>query len=107
MRMILAATATAIAVLTTGAHAEVPAFDAQCPGGVNVRAEAGGPVTFDGRAAEVEMTGDTTYEATRKKDTATITVHEDGSAAVSFEGGHTIGGACTLIRSSSPTESDS
>lgn len=96
MRTILAAAATAAVTLAGAAHAEIPAFEAHCPGGVVVRAAAGDAVTFDGQAAEVEATGDGTWEASRKKDLATISLGADGAVAVSFEGGHTIGGACTV-----------
>ena len=55
---------TAFAVCLAGtANAGIPLFNATCPGKIEVHADEGGPVFFNGKKAKLKKSNDNYYEA--------------------------------------------
>jgi len=47
-------TAAVLLLAATASHAAIPQLNAQCPGGIDVHADAGGPVFVQGREAQLK-----------------------------------------------------
>lgn len=68
----------------TAAYADIPFFNATCPGNIEVHADEGGPVYFSGSEAKLHRFNANYYEATHGPVTVSISVNPDGSVAVSY-----------------------
>lgn len=86
MRDVLCAAVLAGAVLgvVDVAHADVPFFNATCPGHLEVHADEGGPVYLNGSEAKLHRFNANYYEASHGPTTVSISVNPDGSLAVSY-----------------------
>ncbi|MES5048730.1 P-loop NTPase family protein [Rhizobium nepotum] len=96
-RTILAATFSFAVLGDTGtAHADVPFFNATCPGHVEVHADEGGPVYLDGNEAKLRRFNSSYYEASHGPMTVSIGVNPDGSVAVSYTRQGSGNGICQI-----------
>jgi hypothetical protein len=87
----------ALCLLTaTAAQAKMPFFNATCPGGIEVHADAGGPVYVNGNEAKLKTFNANYYEATYQRTTLSISVNPDGTADVSYKTRGGGNGVCTL-----------
>lgn len=66
------------------AVADVPFFNATCPGHIEVHADEGGPVYLNGSEAQLHRFNSSYYEATHGPMTVSIAVNPDGSIGVSY-----------------------
>jgi hypothetical protein len=80
------------------AHAGLPSFNANCPGGIELHADEGGPVYFNGNAGSLKKVNDTYFEATGAGITAEIMISPDGSTSVTYTGKGGANGVCTLVK---------
>lgn len=86
MRTIIATSllAGAIAGFATSASADVPFFNATCPGHIEVHADEGGPVYLNGSEAKLHRFNANYYEASHGPMTVSISVNPDHSVTVSY-----------------------
>lgn len=85
MRMIIAGLAAGfLSLLTSEASAEVPFFNATCPGQIEVHADQGGPVYIDGRQTRLKRFNNSYYEASQGRMTVSISVNPDGTPSVTY-----------------------
>jgi hypothetical protein len=86
MRTLIAtlAFAGALAGFAGTARADVPFFNAVCPGHVEVHADEGGPVYFNGSETKLHRYNANYYEATHGALTVSISVNPDHSVSVSY-----------------------
>lgn len=95
---------TAVLVAAT-AHAEMPAFQAACPQGHVVRADAAGTVRVDGVVARVERFNPQYTEATVAGITYTIGTAADGTGLqVGDNRPGSAGGYCTIVSASAASD---
>lgn len=80
---------------TSGAQAKVPLFNATCGGGIEVHADAGGPVYINGKEAKLTKMGDG-YMAKLGHDSIDFFVNPDGTVTASWTGQHGANGICTV-----------
>ena len=80
----------------TAAQAKMPFFNATCPGGIEVHADAGGPIYVNGSEAKLRTFNANYYEATYKRTTLSISVNPDGTPDVSYKTRGGGNGVCTL-----------
>ena len=86
---------TALLAATGAANAaSLPKFDVTCPGELNVRAEAGGPVHINDKPATLSKFSEQYYEARGEGVTIAISLKADGSSTVSSTGKEGATGAC-------------
>lgn len=90
--------AVAFVALGTAADATVPFVNATCGNGVEVHADAGGPVYIDGKEAKLHKSNDSYYEAKLGHVTISLSVNPDGSADVSYTGKGGANGVCQVAR---------
>ena len=74
----------------------IPLFNATCPGGIKVHADAGGPISINGKEGVLKKLNDTTFEATGSGVTISLSIGADGSPAVSYTGSGGTNGPCRL-----------
>lgn len=75
---------------------DVPMFSANCPLGVVVHADAGGPVLINGQEAELREFNPRYYEARRDGRTISIMLAADGTPSVVYTAPGGANGTCTL-----------
>lgn len=75
-----------VTLATAGtARADVPFFNAMCPGNVEVHADEGGPVYLNGSEAKLHRyNSNYYYEASHGPTTLSISINPDGSVTVSY-----------------------
>lgn len=73
-----------ITMSATAAYADMPLFNATCPGNIEVHADEGGPVYFNGSEAKLHRSNANYYEAVHGPVTVSISVNPDGSVTVSY-----------------------
>ena len=80
------------------AAANVPMFNASCPGGADIHADAGGPVYVNGRETQLQRFNDNYYEARDAVAGITLSISRtaDGGVDVSYTGKGGANGICTL-----------
>jgi hypothetical protein len=71
-------------LLASAAQADVPFFNATCPGNVEIHADEGGPVFLNGAESQLHRFNSNYYEATHGPMTVSIEVHPDGSVGISY-----------------------
>lgn len=71
-------------VLSAEAHADVPFFNATCPGSIEVHADEGGPVYLNGSEAKLHRFNSNYYEASHGPLTVSISVNPDRSLSLSY-----------------------
>lgn len=87
---------TALVLVAAGAaQAKVPLFNATCGGGIEVHADAGGPVYINGKEAKLTRVGNG-YMAKLGHDSIDFFVNPDGSVTASWTGQHGANGICTI-----------
>ena len=94
MKTLLAA--TALVALAGAAQANVPFFNATCPGGIEVHADKGGPVYINGHQAKLKKYNSKAYDATHASVTISFSINPDGSVMASYTGKHGANGICTV-----------
>ncbi|MDQ7990127.1 MAG: YsaB family lipoprotein [Candidatus Dactylopiibacterium sp.] len=80
---------------TTGAHAALPRLNAECPTGLSIHIDAGGPVYINGRQAALRRMNDNYYEARQGNATLSISLAADGTPSLSYTRDRA-NGICTL-----------
>jgi len=93
MRM-LAIAALALAATTTSTYAAIPLLNLTCGDGIEVHADAGGPVFIDGKESTLKTFNENYYEATHDGTTVSIAINPDGSPNASYTGRHGVNGVC-------------
>lgn len=83
-------------LLASGAQAQVPFFNAACPGRVDVHADEGGPVFINGKQAKLKRFNNNYYEARLGKLTISISLNPDGSPDISYTGAGGANGVCRI-----------
>lgn len=89
----IASLAGLLTTVASTAHADIPFFNAMCPGQVEVHADEGGPVYLNGSEAQLHRFNASYYEAAHGPMTVSIQVNPDGSIGISYTrrgGGHGI-----------------
>ncbi len=76
--------ACALFSFSAAARADVPFFNATCPGGVEVHADEGGPIYLNGSEAKLHRFNSNYYEATHGPMTVSVSVNPDSSVTVSY-----------------------
>ena len=74
----------------------IPFANAECPGGVSIHADEGGPVYVNGKEAQVKRFNDNYYEASRNGVKYSINKNADGTVGVSYTGPGRDNGICTI-----------
>lgn len=84
--------------------AAVPFFNASCPGGLDVHADAGGPVYVQGREASLKRFNDRYFEARDAQSgvTLSITTGDDGTPQISYTGRGGANGICQVSSNGGP-----
>ena len=77
------------------AQAKVPLFNATCGGGIEVHADAGGPVYINGKETKLTKVGDG-YQARLGDDSIDFFTNPDGSVTASWTGKHGANGICMV-----------
>jgi len=80
-------------------NAGIPFFNATCPGGIDVHAEEGGYVYFNGKQAKLKKLNSEYYEATGSGITLSIAINPDETVTLSYTGKHGANGVCTVTDS--------
>ncbi|AVO28669.1 DUF3011 domain-containing protein [Stenotrophomonas maltophilia] len=97
-----------VALLSTAfvapAMAAVPFFNASCPGGIDVRADDGGPVYVQGREAALKRFNDRYFEARDANSGITLSIsnNEDGTPQISYTGRGGANGICQVSTTGTP-----
>lgn len=91
------------------AAAGVPMFNATCPGGVEVHADEGGPVYFNGKEAQLKRFNDEYFEARDAGADFTLSISRtpDGGVSLSYTGKGGANGVCSVSGASSSSSSSS
>ena len=76
--------------------AKIPFFNAECPGGISVHADEGGPVYLNGEEAAFTSFSPTYFEAKLAETTVSVTTMPDGTLDVSYTGAEKANGVCRL-----------
>jgi hypothetical protein len=74
----------------------IPFFNATCPGGIEVHADEGGPVYFNGKEGTLKKVNSDYYEATGSGITLSISLNPDQSVSLSYTGKHGANGVCNV-----------
>jgi len=92
------ATALLCSAFAAPAMAAVPFFNATCPGGLDVHADAGGSVYVQGREAALKRFNDRYFEARDAQSgvTLSITTAGDGAPQISYTGRGGANGICQV-----------
>ncbi|MBD9483206.1 hypothetical protein IB229_09500 [Pseudomonas sp. PDM14] len=89
-------TALFLLVVATGASAQnLPAIDFTCPNDIRVQAEAGGPVTINGKQATLHKFSEQYFEAKNAVVTISVSLDDSGSPTASYTGKHGVNGVCS------------
>jgi len=83
-----------LALLAGTVQAGIPLMNVTCGSGIEVHADAGGPVYIDGKEAKLKKFNDNYYEASRQHTTISISINPDGTASASYTGAHGANGIC-------------
>jgi hypothetical protein len=86
---------SALVLAASAAEAKVPMFNATCGSGIEVHADAGGPVYINGKEAKLTPVGDA-YQAKLGDDSIDFFVNPDGSVTASWTGKHGANGICMV-----------
>ncbi len=78
------------------ARAEVPFFNAVCPGNVEVHADDGGPIYVNGRETKLRRFNNNYYEAKLESLTISVTVRPDGTPDISYTKKGGVNGVCNV-----------
>ena len=81
------------------ATAGIPLFNATCPGGIDVHADQGGPVYFNGKEAKLKKVNKDYYEATGSGITLSISINPDETVTLTYTGQHGANGVCNVTES--------
>lgn len=106
-RLLVSSFALGLALLASPARAEIPFFNASCPGGVDVHADAGGPVYVQGREAVLKRFSDAYVEAKDPQSGLTLSVSRDadGAAQISYTGRDGSNGICQVTATAAASAS--
>lgn len=74
----------AVIGISHSARADVPFFNATCPGHIEVHADEGGPIYLNGSEAKLHRFNSNYYEASQGPTTVSVSVNPDGSVSVSY-----------------------
>ncbi|WP_354044158.1 hypothetical protein [Devosia sp. UYZn731] len=74
----------------------MPFFNAICARGIEVHADAGGPIYINGKEARLKTFNANYYEASRNGTTISVSINADGSPSVSYTGRGGANGVCNL-----------
>lgn len=78
------------------AHGGMPFFNATCPGNIEVHADQGGPVYFNGQQTRLKKVNNNYFEANGSGITLSIAINPDGSPNLTYTGRHGANGVCQL-----------
>jgi hypothetical protein len=97
MRKLMSAAAVVFA--PTLAHAAIPMLNATCPGGIEVHADAGGPVYINGKESKLRKSNNNYYEAKGSSVVVSISIGPDGSPTLTYTGKRGANGICQITDS--------
>jgi hypothetical protein len=86
----------AVGLLSAVANAGIPRLNATCPGGIEVHADAGGPVYINGNQASLRRSNNNYYEASGSGVKISISINPDGSPTLTYTGRHRANGVCKV-----------
>ena len=75
---------------------QIPLVNATCPGGIEVHADAGGPIYVNGKEAKLTVFNDNYYEAKHHHVVISLVINPDGSPDVSYTGKGGANGVCAI-----------
>lgn len=78
---------------------DFPFFNATCPGGIDVHADEGGYVYFNGNQAKLKKINPEYYEATGSGITLSIAINPDETVTLTYTGKHGANGVCEVTDS--------
>lgn len=78
------------------AQAKIPFFNATCGNGVEVHADAGGPVYINGKEAKLKKFNSKAYEASHGHNTIDFSINPDGSVMATWTGKGGANGICQV-----------
>ncbi|MBB4863142.1 hypothetical protein HNP46_001989 [Pseudomonas nitritireducens] len=81
-------------IVVQPAFAAIPMLNYDCPDDIQVHTDEGGPVYINGKEAKVKQKNDKYIEARGDGVTISISLNDDGSAAVSYTGAKGAHGVC-------------
>ena len=91
--------ATFACLATVGAaHAAIPFFNATCPTGIEVHADAGGPIYINGAEAKLKTFNKNAYEAKHGHVTLDLTINPDGTPSLTYTKDGGANGICTIAK---------
>lgn len=93
-------------MLSCGAQAALPGFNAECPGKLDVHADEGGPVYINGKVTTLKKMSETYFEAKGGGVILSIMVNPDESVSVSYTGKHGANGVCSLAKQGASSDED-
>lgn len=76
--------------------AKILFFNAECPGGISVHADEGGPVYLNGKEAEFTSYSESYFEAKEGEVTVSVMSMADGTLDISYTGPGRANGICKL-----------
>jgi hypothetical protein len=76
-----------------------PFFNATCPGGIDVHADEGGYVYFNGKQTKLKKFNREYYEATGSGITLSIAINPDQTVTLTYTGKHGANGVCEVTDS--------
>ena len=94
MRIVLAAGMLVAAMGVV--RADIPSFEAVCPGSIAVRAEEGGPVEIGGRQADILSESKYAFDAREGPLTIYVMIKPDGFLSVRFTHDDGTEGVCLV-----------
>lgn len=80
----------------SGGGGGVPFFNATCPGGVQIHADQGGSVYFNGQAGNLRKINPNYFEADGAGITLSIAANPNGPPSLTYTGKHGANGVCQL-----------
>jgi hypothetical protein len=80
------------------AQAQIPMFNATCPGKIEVHADEGGPIYINGKEGKLKKFNDNYFEAKGAGVTISLSINPDGSAGVSYTGKNRANGVCEVTK---------
>ncbi|SDZ55758.1 hypothetical protein [Pseudomonas sp. NFIX28] len=87
-----------LSLIASAVHAEgIPLFNVDCPGGIPVSADEGGPVLINGKEAQTKTVNERYFEAKGSGITVAISVEDDDSVLVTYSGKQGANGICTSV----------
>lgn len=96
LRITLTAAALAALLIPGTAFAKIPLVNGNCPGGIDVHADEGGPIYLNGKEAKLKVFNQNYYEAKGAGITLSLAIQPDGTPLLSYTGPKGANGICQV-----------